>query len=243
DVLPPRVRGPGRHRRAARDPPGVDLAPEAHPVPRPAPAGGQRRGLPALAYLRRPVGGPALRGVRGARPSRRAGPDQPGLALGPYVPAAVTQTAQPDWYVGWLEGALRLFPNWEVNAFGYQIPNPFFPGVLLPLLTFAGLYVYPFVERRLTGDDQEHELLDRPRDRPFRTAFGAGVLTFYVVLFVAGSHDVLATWVGLSVQAVTWVLRVLLFVLPVVGGVGAHRWSLDLAEGRNEPVPVEAHRS
>jgi quinol---cytochrome-c reductase cytochrome b subunit len=162
---------------------------------------------------------------------------------GPYDPATVTQAAQPDWYVGWLEGALRLFPNWEVNAFGYQIPNPFFPGVLLPLLTFAGLYVYPFVERRLTGDDQEHELLDRPRDRPFRTAFGAGVLTFYVVLFVAGSHDVLATWVGLSVQAVTWVLRVLLFVLPVVVGVVAHRWCLDLAEGRNEPVPVEAHGS
>jgi ubiquinol-cytochrome c reductase cytochrome b subunit len=154
---------------------------------------------------------------------------------GPYDPATVTQAAQPDWYVGWLEGALRLFPNWEVRAFGYEIPNPFFPGVLLPLLTFAGLYAYPFVERRLTGDDREHELLDRPRDRPVRTAFGAAMLTFYLVLFVAGSHDILATWLGVSVQAITWVLRVALFVLPGVVGVVAWRWCHDLTTGLAEP--------
>ncbi|MBX3284470.1 MAG: ubiquinol-cytochrome c reductase cytochrome b subunit [Actinobacteria bacterium] len=159
---------------------------------------------------------------------------------GPYDPAAVTTAAQPDWYMGWLEGALRLFPAWELRAFGHTVPNQFFPAVLMPGLTFALLYAWPFLERRATGDHEVHHLLDSPRDRPVRTAIGATALTFYGVLFVAGSQDVLAVELGVSVNGLTWVLRVLVLVLPIVVGLLVHRWCRDLARGDAAEAEAEA---
>jgi ubiquinol-cytochrome c reductase cytochrome b subunit len=164
---------------------------------------------------------------------------------GPFIPEAVSSPAQPDWYVGWLEGGLRIFPAWEVELFGFRIPNPFFPGVLLPAVTFALLYAWPFLEARFTGDRAEHHLLDRPRDRPVRTAIGVGVLTFYAVLLLAGSNDILARFLGVPVTGVTAVLRALVFALPVVTALAAHRVMralrdteargiLDLPTGRRE---------
>ena len=135
---------------------------------------------------------------------------------GPFDPSQVTSPAQPDWYLGWLEGALRLFPNWEIRAFGFEIPEPFFPAVLVPGITFAVLYVWPFLERRITRDQAEHNLLDRPRDRPVRTAFGAGTLTFYATLFAAASNDLVAHWFELDIATVTWFFRVLVLVLPPI---------------------------
>lgn len=135
---------------------------------------------------------------------------------GPFDPSQVTSPAQPDWYLGWLEGALRLFPNWEIRAFGYEIPEPFFPAVLLPGITFALLYAWPFLERWITGDRAAHHLLDRPRDRPVRTALGAATLSFYLVLFAAASNDLLAHWFGMDIETVTWIFRVLLIALPPV---------------------------
>ena len=70
---------------------------------------------------------------------------------GPFEPHQVTSPAQPDWYLGWVEGALRLFPAWEIRAFGYEIPNPFYPAVLMPGLTFGALYAWPFLEARFLG--------------------------------------------------------------------------------------------
>jgi ubiquinol-cytochrome c reductase cytochrome b subunit len=142
---------------------------------------------------------------------------------GPFIPEAVSSPAQPDWYVGWLEGALRIFPPWEPELFGLRLPNPFFPGILLPLVTFALLYAWPFLEARFTGDRAEHHLLDRPRDRPLRTAIGVGVLSFYAVLLLAGSNDILARFLGVPVGGVTAVFRALVFVLPLVAALIAHR--------------------
>ena len=137
---------------------------------------------------------------------------------GPFDPALVTSPAQPDWYLGWIEGALRLFPNWELRGFGHELPEPFFPAVLMPGITFALLYSWPFLERWFTKDRGTHHLLDRPRDRPLRTAFGAATLSFYGVLFAAASNDLLAHWFGVDIALVTWVFRVLVFVVPVVIG-------------------------
>ena len=81
---------------------------------------------------------------------------------GPYRTGAVTTAAQPDWYMGWLEGALRVFPAWRIHLFSHTIPELFWPGVVLPGLTFAALYMWPFIEARLTHDHEPHELLDRP---------------------------------------------------------------------------------
>ena len=154
---------------------------------------------------------------------------------GPFEPSEVSAASQPDWYIGWLEGALRMMPGWEIRAFGFELPNPFFAGVLLPGLTFGLLYLWPFLEARRTKDRDVHHLLDRPRDRPMRTALGVATLAFYAVLFIAGGSDVLATEFGLSVNQLIWSSRVSLFVVPVVAGLIAHRLCRDLSARDAEP--------
>jgi ubiquinol-cytochrome c reductase cytochrome b subunit len=138
--------------------------------------------------------------------------------FGPFDPAQVSTASQPDWYMGWLDGALRIMPGWEIRAFGYEVPNPFFPGVLLAGLTFAFLYAWPFLEARVTGDYAEHHLLDRPRQRPVRTALGVATLSFYVICFTGAASDVLAATFGLSVNAILWTFRGLVLAVPPVAG-------------------------
>jgi ubiquinol-cytochrome c reductase cytochrome b subunit len=157
---------------------------------------------------------------------------------GPFDPAEVSSASQPDWYMGWLDGALRVMPGWEVRAFGFEIPNPFFPGVLLATVTFVLLYLWPFLEARVTRDRDEHHLLDRPRQRPVRTAFGTATLTFYTVLFFAASSDVLSVTFGLSVNAVLWSFRVALFVLPPL--VGWATWALCRELSARDGLPTRS---
>jgi ubiquinol-cytochrome c reductase cytochrome b subunit len=135
---------------------------------------------------------------------------------GPFQPAAVSTAAQPDWYLGWVEGAIRLFPPWYLHLFGGSIPEVFWPSIVLPGVTFALLYAWPWIEARVTGDHDEHHLLDRPSDRPIRSAIGAGALTFYGVLMVAGGDDIIAQQVGVDIETVVFVLRTLTLALPFV---------------------------
>jgi|KBSSwiStaDraftv2_1062776.scaffolds.fasta_scaffold02869_3 ubiquinol-cytochrome c reductase cytochrome b subunit len=138
----------------------------------------------------------------------------PVWSYGPYEPMAVSSLAQPDWYIGFLEGSLRLFPPWEYRGLGHNVPPVLWPGVVLPGLMFTLLAGYPFLEARLSADRGQHHLLDRPRDHPTRTAVGVMALTFYLVLFVAGADDVVALSAQLSINAVVWALRIGLLVLP-----------------------------
>ena len=147
---------------------------------------------------------------------------------GPFEPSAVTTASQPDWYMGWIEGALRLFPAWRLHVFGYTVSELLLPAVVLPGLTFGLLYAWPFIEARVTGDRGPHHLLDRPRHRPVRTAIGIGALTFYVVLFVAGAQDLVAQKFGVPVPTVVWTLRVLLVALPPLTGLLALKLCHDL---------------
>ncbi|HEX2052899.1 MAG TPA: ubiquinol-cytochrome c reductase cytochrome b subunit [Actinomycetota bacterium] len=143
---------------------------------------------------------------------------------GPFDPAKVSAGAQPDWYLGWLEGGLRLMPPWEVRAFGLTIPNPFFPGLLIPGLTFNILYAWPWIESKfITKDREAHNLLNRPSDVPVRTAIGVAGLAFYAVLFVAGGNDVIAGLFNLPLELVTRSLQVLLLALPLVSGIVTYR--------------------
>lgn len=137
---------------------------------------------------------------------------------GPYDPTQVTSPAQPDWYLGWTEGALRLFPPWAITGPQHEVPAPFFPGVLLPGITFLLLYAWPFLEAWITGDHMSHNLLDRPRDRPVRSALGVTTVGFYAVLLVAGSNDLIAKWLLVDVSAVTITLRWVLLIVPVLSG-------------------------
>jgi ubiquinol-cytochrome c reductase cytochrome b subunit len=155
---------------------------------------------------------------------------------GPFEPAQVSSASQPDWYMGWLEGALRIMPGWEIRAFGFEIPSPFFPGVLLAGITFALLYVWPFLEARVTGDHAAHHVLDRPRQRPVRTAFGTATISFYVVLFFGGASDVLAATFGLSVNAIIWTFRGLVIVLPPLVWFLTYRLCKDLCARDGVPA-------
>ena len=135
---------------------------------------------------------------------------------GPYVPYKVSYAVQPDWYMGWLDGALRIMPSWEIVGFGHMIPNVFFPAILLPGITFGVLQMWPFIEARLTHDYASHEILDRPRDRPKRTAFGAAVFSFYFVLFGASATDVLANYLSISLNVVLISFRFLAIAVPII---------------------------
>lgn len=157
----------------------------------------------------------------------------PVWVYGPFVPSAVSSPAQPDWYIGWLEGALRLGPNWEPTIFGVTIPSPFVPGVVLPGLLFTAFALWPFIEARLTGDRREHHLLDYPWQAPLRLALGSAALTIFVVLTVAGANDVLAVFLNVEVEGLTQVLRVVLVVAPVVVGLVAYQ----LARERSRRPP------
>ncbi|MDA8277379.1 MAG: ubiquinol-cytochrome c reductase cytochrome b subunit [Actinomycetota bacterium] len=149
---------------------------------------------------------------------------------GQYVPYRVSYAVQPDWYMGWLDGALRLMPSWEIQAFGHMIPNVFFPAVLLPGITFTLLGAWPFIEKKITKDNLEHNLLDNPRDVPWRTSLGVGILAFYVVLFFASSTDVLANSFSLSLNFVLWAFRILLFVVPPAAAYIAYKLSVEASE-------------
>ena len=160
---------------------------------------------------------------------------------GPFRAADVSAASQPDWYVGWLDGALRVFPAWEFRAFGHTIPSVFFPGVLMPGISFGLLYAWPFIEARFTKEnDREYHLLDRPRERPLRTAIGTGVITFYVVLFFAAASDVLATVFQVSVTGLLVAFRVMLLALPPLVGYVTYRLCREAAAVRDEsgPPPV-----
>jgi ubiquinol-cytochrome c reductase cytochrome b subunit len=147
---------------------------------------------------------------------------------GPFDPAAVTTASQPDWYMGWLEGAFRLMPPARTTVFGYELSEVFVPGVLLPGLTFALLYGWPFIERRITKDKAAHNLLDRPSEHPWRTSFGTGSLTFYVVLFLAGSQDIASQHLQVPVGRITTVLQVMLVALPLAVGLLTARICADV---------------
>jgi ubiquinol-cytochrome c reductase cytochrome b subunit len=136
---------------------------------------------------------------------------------GPYDVSQSTNGAQPDWYLGWLIGALRLMPGFDVTVGDYTVvPNPFWGGALFPLIVLGVLMAYPWVERRLKRDYAYHNVLDRPREAPGRTAFGAAFFVWVFMVFFAGAADRIYVFLGWSYVAQIWVYRVLVFLAPAV---------------------------
>ncbi len=160
---------------------------------------------------------------------------------GPYDPSPVSAGAQPDWYMLFLEGSLRLMPGQtEYVLFGpdgYTLSlNVLIPAVVVPGVLFTLLALYPFVESFATGDKREHHVLDRPRNRPFRTAFGVSLLTAFFILVLAGSNDLIATHFHLSINDITWVFRFLFFLGPWAAFVITKRICLGLQRKDRELV-------
>jgi ubiquinol-cytochrome c reductase cytochrome b subunit len=147
---------------------------------------------------------------------------------GPYDPWTVASPAQPDWYVGWLDGALRVAPPWAIHLFGHTISALLWPGIVLPLFFFGTLYAWPWVERLLTRDRAYHELLQLPWQNPLRTSFGVAALTFAGMLLLAGSDDIQARLWHVSVQQLAWFYRVAVLVSSPVAAAIAWRICVEL---------------
>jgi ubiquinol-cytochrome c reductase cytochrome b subunit len=135
---------------------------------------------------------------------------------GPYDPSPVTAGSQPDWYMGFADGALRLFPGFfEFHVFGFTLSlNVFIPALVVMPLLYSIAGAYPFIESWVTGDKREHHLLDRPRNAPTRTGLGVMAISFYLILFFAAGNDLIAIKMGLSINDITRALQVMLIVVP-----------------------------
>jgi ubiquinol-cytochrome c reductase cytochrome b subunit len=136
---------------------------------------------------------------------------------GPYHVGLSTNGAQPDWYLGWLIGALRLVPGWDFTIGSYTVvPNPFWGGAAFPLIVFGLLYAWPALERRVTGDRAWHNVLERPRDNPWRTGIGVAVVLWVLLVFVAGAVDRTYVFFGITYQSQIWAFRVAIWVVPLL---------------------------
>jgi ubiquinol-cytochrome c reductase cytochrome b subunit len=154
---------------------------------------------------------------------------------GPYNPAQVSSASQPDWYVMFLDGSTRLFPPWDINLPGnYTIPALFWPTLVLPGIIFGLMAAYPVLERKLTGDTASHHLLQRPRDVPVRTSLGAMSIAFYSVLLMSGANDVIADKFNISLNAMTWIGRLGMVVVPPLVYVVTYRICLNLEQHDRE---------
>ena len=150
--------------------------------------------------------------------------------FGPSQPGSISAGSVPGWYMGFLDGALRIMPGWEISVFGHPLTLAVLvPGVLVPGAFFTVLAAYPLLDRRLTGDPADGRLLDRPRDAAKRSAFGAAGLTFYGLLWAAAANDEIAYHLSVSLYAVTWFFRVAVLAAPVLAYTVTERMCLGLA--------------
>ncbi|WP_433073557.1 cytochrome bc1 complex cytochrome b subunit [Dactylosporangium sp. CA-052675] len=146
--------------------------------------------------------------------------------FGPYEAAVVSAASQPDWYVMFLDGGLRLMPPWEIRGFGYTLSPVFWPGVVLPGLLTVLAIGYPFGHAWRHRGEGYQNLLQRPRDAPTRTAVGAMALTFYLVLTVSAANDLIADKFHISLNAMIWAGRIGAVLLPPLAFYVARRLCL-----------------
>lgn len=154
---------------------------------------------------------------------------------GPYHPWQVAAPAQPDWYLGWLDGALRIFPPVEINLAGYHIESALLAGAVVPGIAIGLFLFWPFVERAFTHDGAVHNLLDDPFGVPQRTGIAAATFTFFAVLTFAGSNDIQSYYLHVPVDVLTVAYRVLVFVLPLL----AYLATVELLRERTSWPPAE----
>ncbi|MFT4201983.1 cytochrome b [Gordonia sp. (in: high G+C Gram-positive bacteria)] len=147
--------------------------------------------------------------------------------IGPYNPSQVSAGSQPDIYMQWTDGFARLMPPWEIYLGHYTIPAIFWVVVAIGIM-FGLMFSYPWIEKKLTGDDAHHNLLQRPRDVPVRTGLGAMAIAFYTILTVSCMNDIIAYKFHISLNATTWMGRIGLLVVPPLAYFVAYRWALGL---------------
>lgn len=162
---------------------------------------------------------------------------------GPSKPTQISAGSVPDWYMGFLDGALRIMPGWELTLGDYTLSLAvLLPTVVVPGVFFTALAAYPMAERfllarrgrrdalgrpkstrRIARGTPARDLLDRPRDTPVKTAIAAAGITFYGLLWAAAANDQLAHQFHLNVNTVTIFFRYAVLIGPVVAFV-VTRW-------------------
>jgi ubiquinol-cytochrome c reductase cytochrome b subunit len=157
-------------------------------------------------------------------------------SYGLYHPWIVMDGAVPDWYTAFLEGALRLGPATEISILGHPIPPVFWPGVVLPGLTFTFLLCWPFIEQKLTGDTASHDVLDLPTQAPWRVAVGSALIFDGILLTLAAADDQTAAALHLRLETLVWIYRILLFAGPLVAGIIAARIAREMRARVREEV-------
>lgn len=157
---------------------------------------------------------------------------------GPYTPDQITAGSQPDWYMGWLEGALRIMPNIETVLWNHWTIswNVFIPALCVMGAVMTSMALYPWIEAWATGDKGYHNLLDRPRNAPVRTGLGVMALTFYILLWIAGGNDVIGRYFDLSINSITWFMRFAVVILPPIAFVVTKRACLGLQRRDHEKL-------
>ncbi|OFT83696.1 cytochrome bc complex cytochrome b subunit [Corynebacterium sp. HMSC29G08] len=135
--------------------------------------------------------------------------------IGPYNPSQVSAGSQPDVYMLWTDGAARVMPAWELYIGNYTIPGAFWVALMCGVMV-ALLIGYPFIEKKVTGDDAHHNLLQRPRDVPARTGLGVMGIVFFMILTISGGNDHVAHFFQISLNAMTWFGRIGLIILPPI---------------------------
>ncbi|MCX7537450.1 cytochrome bc complex cytochrome b subunit [Corynebacterium sp. P5875] len=153
--------------------------------------------------------------------------------LGPYNPSQVSAGSQPDIYMLWTDGAARVMPAWELYFGNHTIPAVFWVAIMLGILV-ALLFTYPFIEKKITGDDAHHNLLQRPRDVPVRTSIGVMAMVFYFLLTLSGGNDLFALHFHISLNAMTWIGRIGLVVLPPLAYFLTYRLCIGLQRSDRE---------
>lgn len=157
--------------------------------------------------------------------------------FGPYDPSKVTAGSQPDWYMGWPDGLLRIIPAWETHIWGVTISwNVMIPILVMPPLMLMILIALPFLEAWITGDKREHHLLQRPRNAPTRTAIMVALMTFYGLSWAAGGNDIIAIKMHLSINQITYFMRGAVFIGPVIAYIITKRWCISLQRHDEEKL-------
>jgi ubiquinol-cytochrome c reductase cytochrome b subunit len=157
--------------------------------------------------------------------------------FGPYDPSKVTAGSQPDWYMGWPDGLLRIMPAWETHLWGHTISwNIMVPILIAPPTLLVVLILLPFIENWVSGDKREHHLLQRPRNAPTRTAIMVSLMTFYGLAWTAGGNDIIAIKFHLSINEITYFLRGAVFIGPAIAFVITRRWCISLQRHDHEKL-------
>lgn len=153
--------------------------------------------------------------------------------IGPYNPSQVSAGSQPDWYMLWTDGLARVMPAWELYLGNYTIPSAFWV-MLVAVIMVVLLIAYPFIEKKITGDDTHHNLLQRPRDVPVRSGLGAMAITFFFMVTLSGGNDLFAYHFQISLNAMTWVGRIGLILFPPIAYFVTYRICVALQRSDRE---------